>query len=138
MLNRPKKIKYNLHHNITKPNTFKNFNNLIKHDTALIAIENGIINAGQLNSAIFSIKRKLKETNSLLIRVFPHLPVTKRPLEMPLGRGKATVSYWATTVKCGSIIFELSTNQTILTNNALKAAAMKLPIKTKIVNKPKP
>jgi len=91
MLNKPRKQKYPLHHNITKPTTFSS--HLTIDHISLVATENGIISAAQLSAAILSIKRKLKNSDILHSKIFPHLPVTKRPLEMPLGLGKAAVSY---------------------------------------------
>lgn len=135
MLNKPKKRNYPTHHNLVKPVSFKLNSNLLKTKFALISTENGIITAAQIAAAILSIKRKIKQNMVLLIRVFPHLPVTKRPPEMPLGKGKSNISYWATPIKAGSIIFELETNQIILTKAALLAASYKLPIKTQIINK---
>jgi len=93
MLNKPKQRKYLYHHNL-KPNASFNLNTKFsKYETGLYAMEHGIITAAQLNAAVLTIKRKLKDSRTLLIKIFPHIPVTKRPLEMPLGRGKASVSY---------------------------------------------
>jgi len=93
MLNKPKKRIYSIHHNIIKPQTFKlkSINKFFKY--ALISLENGVITAAQLSAATLAIKRKIKQHNILLIKIFPHLPVTKRPAEMPLGRGKINVDY---------------------------------------------
>jgi len=82
----------------------------------------------------FSIKRKLKDSSSLIVRIFTHIPVTKRPLEMPLGRGKPSVSYWAVPIKAGTLILELSAKEKITTLTALKAASYKFPIKTQIID----
>jgi len=93
MLNKPKQTKFPSHHNLKKSNSFKLNTSFIKHKIGLYATQGGILTAAQINAATLAIKRKLKENSSLIIRIFPHLPVTKRPLEMPLGRGKAAISY---------------------------------------------
>lgn len=93
MLNKPKRRQYPTHHNLTKPTNFKLNSISLKTKTVLIAQENSIITASQLAAAILSIKRKIKQSSTLLVRVFPHLPVTKRPPEMPLGKGKSGISY---------------------------------------------
>ena len=136
MLNKPKKTTYPTYHNLYKPNTFKLNSKFLKTTIALIATENGILTAAQLAAASLAIKRKIKQNLVFLIRVFPHIPVTKRPAEMPLGKGKSNISYWATPIKAGTIIFELNCNELVLTKTALLAASYKLPIKTQIINKP--
>jgi len=93
MLNKPARTKYPTHHNLKKPITFKLTSKLLKTKYALIATENGILTAAQIAAANLSIKRKIKQNINLLIRVFPHLPVTKRPPEMPLGKGKSNIAY---------------------------------------------
>lgn len=138
MLNKPKKTQYPTFHNIKKPNTFNLSSNFLKTKCGLIACENGILTAAQLAAATLSIKRKIKQDIKFLIRTFPHLPVTKRPPELPLGKGKSNISYWATPIKAGSLIFELETNKNIITKTALIAASYKLPFKTQIVYKLEP
>lgn len=135
MLNKPKKRTYPTHHNIIKPTVFKWKTIILKAQFALISCENGILTAAQISAAILSLKRSIKQNIKLITHVFPHLPVTKRPLEMPLGKGKSNVSHWVTPVKAGSIIFELNTDQVILSKSALIAASYKLPIKTQIIRK---
>ena len=73
-----------------------------------------------------TIKKLIKQ--KLTLRVFPNLPVTKRPPEQPLGKGKSNVSYWVTPVKPGTIVFELTGNY----KTALKAAAFKLSVKSRV------
>jgi len=93
MLYKPEKLKYNLQHNVTRPTTFKKQVVLKKASFALLSTENGILTANQIAAAVLSIKRKLKTEGVLKMRVFPHQPVTKRPAETPLGKGKASISY---------------------------------------------
>lgn len=133
MLSKPRKTKYNFSHNIFLPTTFKQNSKLIKHKIGLSTKESGIITAAQLNAAVLSIKRNLKDSHLLFIRIFPHLPITKRPLEMPLGRGKAAISHWAVPIKAGTVIFELGGSEELLTTKTLVSAGKKFPIKTNLV-----
>ena len=135
MLNKPKRTKYPTYHNLKKSETFNLKTKFLKANCGLIAIENSILTASQLATAILTIKRKLKNDFKFLIRTFPHIPVTKRPPELPLGKGKSNISYWATSIKAGSLIFELETNNLMTTKTALIAASYKLPFKTHIVFK---
>lgn len=93
MLNKPKKTEFSVYHNIKKPSKFNINSNFLSLSYGLIAKENNIITAAQLAAATLSIKRKIKQNIKLIIRVFPHLPVTKRPPEQPLGKGKSNISY---------------------------------------------
>lgn len=93
MLNKPQNTKYSSHHNIFKPTTFKRKGHLSVGSFGLLCTENGIINAAQIQATSLTIKRKLKQNYNLIVKIFPHIPVSKRPLETPLGKGKASTSY---------------------------------------------
>lgn len=92
MLNKPRKTQFKIFHNLKKPVICNLKSSFLKTKCGLIACENGILTAAQIAAATLSIKRKIK-IYTLLVRVFPHLPVTKRPIEQPLGKGKSNVSY---------------------------------------------
>ena len=79
------------------------------------------------------IKRKLRRKGSLYTRVFPHLGVTKKPLEVRMGKGKGNIDYFSTAVRSGSILFELDINSASLGKRALEIASSKLPFKSKII-----
>jgi len=93
MLNKPKKTKFSISHNIKQPISYKLNSNFLKLNYGLIAKENSIITAAQLSAAILTIKRKIKQDIDFKVRVFPYIPVTKRPPEMPLGKGKSNIAY---------------------------------------------
>ena len=95
MLNKPKKTKYLYFHKLIKPQQFKFKTQQLKtnFNFFLICIENNILTAAQLSAATLTIKRKLKQNNKLNVKVFPHLSVTKRPPEQPLGKGKSNINY---------------------------------------------
>jgi len=135
MLNKPKKTKYLYNHRVT---TFKSFSinpTLLGKSLALIATENSVITASQLASALLSIKRNTKGETQLISRIFPQFSVTKRAAEQPLGKGKGPISYWAFKVKAGTVLFELETDQKLITKTALLSASKKLPFKTMLVDK---
>jgi large subunit ribosomal protein L16 len=99
----------------------------------LKALEPERITARQIEAARRAITRAMKRQGRLWIRVFPDVPVSKKPAEVRQGKGKGSVEYWAARVKPGRILFELDGVDGQLAALAFERAAMKLPIKTKVV-----
>ena len=99
----------------------------------LKALEPERITARQIEAARRAITRAMKRQGRLWIRVFPDVPVSKKPPEVRQGKGKGSVEYWAARVKPGRILFELDGVDGQLAALAFERAAMKLPIKTKVV-----
>ena len=91
------------------------------------------VTARQIEAARRAITRHIKRQGRLWIRIFPDVPVTKKPAEVRQGKGKGSVEYWAAKVKPGRIMFELDGVPGPLAAVAFQRAAMKLPIKTKVV-----
>ena len=87
----------------------------------------------QLNTSELAIKRVIKKDGSLFTRVFPHLPVTSKPAEVRMGKGKGSVSHHIARISPGSFIFELKNTNRFLAKAALRVAASKLPFKTLII-----
>ena len=102
-------------------------------DFGLKATERGRITARQIEAARRAITRHIKRQGRLWIRIFPDVPVSKKPAEVRQGKGKGSVEYWAARVKPGRILFELDGVAGPLAAEAFSRAAMKLPIKTKVV-----
>lgn len=100
---------------------------------ALKATGRGRMTARQIEAARRTITRRVKRGGKLWIRVFPDKPITQKPLEVRQGKGKGSVEYWAARVKPGRILFELDGVPGPLAALAFERAAMKLPIKTKVV-----
>lgn len=96
----------------------------------LKAAESGTISARQLESARQAINRKINRKGKLWIRIFPSLPITTKPTEVRMGKGKGAVDFWAAKISAGSVIFELCgvTKNTAIT--AFKTGSAKLPVKT--------
>jgi large subunit ribosomal protein L16 len=93
------------------------------------------ITSRQIEAARRAITRHIRRQGKLWIRIFPDVPVTKKPLEVRQGKGKGSVEYWAARVKPGRVMFEMDGVEHGLAREALSRAAMKLPIKTKIITR---
>ncbi len=104
-------------------------------DYALKAVESGKLTAQQIEAARIAINRKIKRGGQVWIRVFPDKPITKKPAETRMGKGKGAPEYWVAITKPGKIIYELAGVEEELAIKALTLAAAKLPFKTKIVTK---
>ncbi len=93
------------------------------------------ITARQIEAARRAITRHLRRQGKLWIRIFPDVPVTKKPLEVRQGKGKGSVEFWAARVKPGRIMFELDGVPEDMAREAMELAAAKLPIKTRFVKR---
>lgn len=100
----------------------------------LKALDRCYLTARQIEAARKTITGATKRGGKLWIRVFPSKPITRKPLETRMGKGKGGVEYYAAVVKPGKILFEISGVDAKLADEAFKLAAAKLPIKTKIVS----
>jgi len=107
-------------------------NKLIFGDIGLKTKESCLLSARQIESARRAITRKIKRKGKLWVRVFPHLPVTIKPNESRMGKGKGSVSYWASKISGGTIIFDVCGVPRDVAIEALSAGGMKLPVKTRI------
>jgi len=101
----------------------------------LKAMEPERITARQIEAARRAMTRQMKRQGRVWIRIFPDLPVTSKPVEVRMGKGKGSVDFWAAKVKPGRVMFELDGVNEATAREALRLAAMKLPIKTRIVAK---
>lgn len=100
----------------------------------LKATESGIITAKQIESARQAIARKTKRKGKVWITVFPDLPITKKPTEVRMGKGKGSVSHWAAKVKGGTVLFEMCGINLKTAIKAFKTGGAKLCVKTTIFN----
>lgn len=107
-------------------------------DYGLQALEPGWINSRQIEACRRAIVRHLKRRGRVWIRIFPDKPVTAKPAETRMGKGKGAVEYWVAVVKPGHILFELRGANEEIAREALSRAAYKLPIKTKFVKRTDP
>jgi large subunit ribosomal protein L16 len=102
---------------------------------ALKATEPERVSARQIEAARRAITRHMKRQGRVWIRIFPDLPVTDKPAEVRMGKGKGAVDYWAARVHPGRIMFEIDGVADDIARDALKLGAAKLPIKTRIVTR---
>ena len=100
---------------------------------ALKTTEPERITARQIEAARRAMTRHMKRQGRVWIRIFPDLPVTKKPTEVRMGKGKGSVEYWAAKVKPGRIMFEIDGVDEETAREALRLAAMKLPVKCRFV-----
>ena len=99
----------------------------------LKAIEPERITARQIEAARRAMTRHMKRQGRVWIRIFPDTPVTSKPVEVRMGKGKGSIDFWAAKVKPGRIMFEIDGVSEPVAREALRLAAMKLPIKTRTV-----
>ena len=104
-------------------------------DYALKAVECGRMSSAHIEAARVAINRKIKRGGKMWIRVFPDKPVTKKPAETRMGKGKGTPEYWVAVIKPGKILYELSGVPEDLAMEALKLAGFKLPFATKVISR---
>lgn len=101
----------------------------------LKALEPGWISSRQIEAARIAITRHVKRGCKVWIRIFPDKPITKKPAETRMGKGKGSPEYWVAVVKPGRILYEMSGVSEEVARSALRLAAYKLPIATKFVKR---
>jgi large subunit ribosomal protein L16 len=99
------------------------------------ALERGSIPAAQIEAARIAISRHVKRRGKMWLRVFPHKPVTKKPAETRMGRGKGGVEYWVVVVKPGTVLFELSGVSPTIAREAMSLADSKLAVRCRFLNR---
>jgi len=135
MFLQPKKVKYKKSYKGKFSKLEFRSNKLKFGIIGLKAVESGTISAKQIESARQAINRKIKRKGKLWIRIFPFLPITKKPTEVRMGKGKGSFDHWAVKVKGGTVLFELCGITLKKSITAFNTGKAKLPIKTIIINK---
>lgn len=105
-------------------------------DIALVALEPVWLSAKQIEAARVAINRRIDRKGHVWTRVFPDKPISKKPAETRMGKGKGSPEFWAAVIKPGMILFEVGEVDIKAAEAALTLAASKLPIKTRIAFKP--
>jgi len=131
----PKKTKYKKQFKGLIKGKTQRGNKIIYGNFALKGLEEGRITSRQLEAGRRAIVRHMKRLGFLWIRIFPDTPITSKPSEIRMGKGKGSVDYWAAKIKQGQIIYEISGVSHENSLKALKAGSTKLSIKTKIIKK---
>ena len=129
----PKRVKYRRQHRGRMKGNANRGNQLAYGEFGLQALEACWMTANQIEAARRAMTRYIKRGGNVWIKVFPDKPVTKKPAEVRMGSGKGAPEYWVAVVKPGRVLFEMGGVSEEIAREALRLAAMKLPIKTKFV-----
>jgi large subunit ribosomal protein L16 len=129
----PKKTKYRKMFKGKMKGTAQRGATLAFGSYGLKSLEEVWMTARQIEAARIAATRYMKREGQLWIRIFPDKPITKKPLEVRMGKGKGAVEYWAAVVRPGRMLFELDGVPEDIAKEALRLAAQKLPVKTKFV-----
>ncbi len=131
----PKKIRYRKVQRGTRKGRSKGARDVAFGEYALQAVEAAWLTAQQIEAMRVTIARKLKKVGRLYVRVFPDKPVSKKPAETRMGKGKGNVELWVSVVKRERILCEISGLDEITAKEVLRSAAYKLPMKTRIIKR---
>lgn len=126
----PKRTKFRKQHKGRNRGLAQSGNRVSFGDYGLKAIGRGRLTARQIEAARRAITRKVRRGGKLWIRVFPDKPVSKKPLEVRMGKGKGNVEYWVALVQPGSMLYEIEGVSEEMAREAFRLAAAKLPIQT--------
>ena len=131
----PKRVKYRRVHRGRMTGKAYRGNTLTYGDFGIQATEPAWITSNQIEAARVAMTRYCKRFGKVWIKIFPDKPVTKKPLETRMGKGKGAPEYWVAVVKPGRVMFEIGGVPEATAREALRLGASKLPIKTKVISK---
>ena len=129
----PKKVKHRKVHRGRRRGLAKGGTEIHFGDYGLVAMEPAWITNRQIEAARVAITRSIKRGGKMWIRVFPDKPVTKKPAETRMGKGKGAPEFWVAVVKPGRVLFELEGVTREIAEKAMALAAAKMPVRTKFV-----
>ena len=132
----PKKQKYKKQQKGKKFNKItcvRSLKSTIFNRVALKSLSSGRITSKQIESIYKCINKYIKKSGRLVLHIFPQTPITNKPIEVRMGKGKGNVSFWVAKIKCGILLCEIETDSFVLAVKALKQAQQKISIKTKII-----
>jgi large subunit ribosomal protein L16 len=127
----PKRVKFRKKQNGRVKGLAQRGHNVDFGDFGLKTLEPGWITSRQIEAARIAMTRFMKREGQVWIRIFPDKPVTKKPAEVRMGKGKGAPEYWVAVVKPGRVMFECGGVPEEVAREALRLAAQKLPVKTK-------
>ena len=131
----PKRVKYRKQFRGRMRGMAKGGTNLQSGEFGLQALEPGWITSRQIEAVRRAVVRRMRRRGNYWIRIFPDKPVTSKPAETRMGKGKGSVDHWVAVVKPGRIMFEIAGVPEDVAREALKLGKYKLPIKTQIVSR---
>lgn len=126
----PKRTKFRKQHTGRNNGTALRGSSVSFGEYGLKSISRGRMTARQIEAARRAISRHVKRGGKIWIRVFPDKPITKKPLEVRMGKGKGSVEYWVAQIKPGTMLFEIQGVSEELAREAFELASAKLPVKT--------
>jgi large subunit ribosomal protein L16 len=132
----PKRVKFRKAHRGRRKGNAKRGSSVAFGDFGLKSLEPAWITSRQIEACRVALSRKMKRDGRVWIRIFPDKPVSKKPLETRMGKGKGAPEFWVAVVKPGRILFEVSGVTRDVANEALQLCSHKLPVKTKVVSRP--
>ncbi len=133
----PKKVKFRKMHKGRMRGTASRASTLAFGSYGLQVIEPGWISDRQIEAARIAMTRHIKRGGRIWIRIFPDKPITSKPAETRMGKGKGNPEYWVTVVKPGRILYEMEGVEPEIAREALRLASHKLPLKTRMVEQKK-
>lgn len=131
----PKKVKYRKQHRGRRAGKAMKGNVISFGDFGLMSLEASWITSRQIEAARIAMTRHIKRGGKVWIRLFPDKPITKKPLETRMGKGKGPVEAWVAVVKPGRVMFEMNGVAEDVAKEAMRLAMHKLPVKCKFVTK---
>lgn len=131
----PKKVKWRKQQKGRNPGRATRGQNIEFGDYGLAVIQRGHITARQIEAARIAMTRAVKRGGDIWIRIFPDKPITKKPAETRMGKGKGSPEEWVAVVKPGNVLYEMGGVSRELAEKALRLASHKLPLKTKVIYK---
>ncbi len=131
----PKRTKFRKQHTGRNRGLAQTGNKVSFGDFGLKATTRGRLTARQIEAARRTITRHVKRGGKLYIRVFPDKPITQKPLEVRMGKGKGNVEYWVAPIQPGRMLYEIEGISEALAREAFKLAAAKLPVQTTFVKR---
>ena len=131
----PARVKYRRVHRLPYEGKSKGNTTLSFGEFGLMAKEGAWITTNQIEAARVAMTRYMKRGGKVWVNIFPHMPLTRKPLGTRQGKGKGNVEEWVAVVKTGKIMFEVKEVTEDIAREALRLASHKLPIKTKFVKK---
>jgi large subunit ribosomal protein L16 len=132
----PKRVKYRKSQRGRRRGKAYRGSNINFGDFGIKALEAGWITSRQIEACRVAITRTMKRDGKVWIRIFPDKPVSKKPLETRMGKGKGAPEFWVAVVKPGRVLFEVSGVSKEVAEEAFRLASHKLPIKTKVAVRP--
>lgn len=131
----PKRVKWRKPHRGTMSGKANKGNKVSYGEYGLQALEHSWITSRQIEAARVAMTRFIKRGGKVWIKIFPQKPITAKPAETRMGSGKGSPEYWVAVVKPGRVMFEIAGVEESAAREALRLAAHKLPIKTKIIKR---